>query len=155
MTILSEPLRTLRVMDVNPWQRLAEEWPTIQVIYRRLPTPHDWGQARWKNGRPVGIVLHEDLTQVQRRCALAHELEHFAQGSPCGTIRPAAEKRVIRATALYLLPDIDLIAAALADCTVHQAAEDLWVTWSVLVERLRAMSDAELDYIADRRQQSA
>lgn len=152
---LSEPERTLACMIVNPWQRLAEEWPRVALVYSDKMSRHHWGESRWRAGKPVGIALNRSLTQVQRRCALAHELEHFALGAPCGTFRPSEEKRVLKATALYLLPDLDPIAAALADCTVHAAAEELWVTWSVLVERLRTMTDAELNVIADRRQASA
>lgn len=152
MSILSEPSRTLRIMSVNPWQRLAEEWPRVALIYSEKMLPTHWGESRWKQGKPVGIVLNHKLTQVQRRCALAHELEHFNHGAPCGTIRSHIERRVLKSTALYLLPNLDEIADALADNSVHAAAEDLWVTWSVLVERLRTMSDADLDFVASRRE---
>lgn len=147
---LSDLPSTLRLMQVNPWQRLAEDWPGIPVLYRHLPSPHLHGETRWKDGAPIGVVLHEDLTQVQRRCALAHELEHLDRGAPCERLRASIEARVVRATAKYLLPDLDLLADTLAIYDMHRAALELWVTFPVLVDRLRSLTDQELAHVARR-----
>lgn len=152
MTNMSDPARTLAIMTVNPWQRLAEDWPQIQVVYSDFAIPTQWGESRWHDGRPVGIVLNKHLNQVERRCVLAHELEHLDRGAPHETLRPHIERRVLKATAAYLLPDLTVLADALAAATLREAAEDLWVTWSVLIERLRGLSDAELDFVAARRE---
>jgi hypothetical protein len=150
MAILSDPGRTLRIMSVNPWQRLAEEWPRVPVVYADLG-PHRYGESRWKAGRPVGIVLHRRLTQVQRRCTLAHELEHLDRGAPCETLRASIERRVINATARYLLPNLDLLAETLGAYDLRRAADELWVTFPVLVDRLRSLTDKELEYVTSRR----
>lgn len=155
ITELSDPVRTLRIMAVNPWQRLAEEWPHVSVTYADLGSPYKHGATRWKAGRPVAVILHERLTQVQRRCTLAHELEHLDRGSPCESLRASIEQRVIRATAKYLLPDLSLIADAVGLYDLHRAADELWVTFPVLVDRLRAMTDAELRMISDGRESVA
>ena len=155
ITELSDPKRTLRIMSVNPWQRLAEEWPRVPVTYADLGSPYKHGLTRWKAGRPIAVVLHERLTQVQRRCTLAHELEHLDRGAPCESLRASIEQRVVRATARYLLPDIALIADAVRLYDLHRAADELWVTFPVLVDRLRTMSDAELSLIGDERESVA
>lgn len=148
--ILSDPVATLRIMQVNPWQRLAEDWPQITVRYADLGTR--WGQTRWVRGTPREIVLHEALTQVQRRVTIAHECEHLERGAPCDTLKASIERRVLNATAKYLLPDVDLLAGALAVYDLHRAADELWVTFSTLVDRLKTLSDAELEYVTARRQ---
>lgn len=153
--VLSDPARTLRVMSINPWQRLAEQWPGIPVVYADLGSTYRHGISRWKHGRPVEIALHERLTQVQRRCALAHELEHLDRGAPCESLRASIERRVLNATARYLLPDLDLLADALSVYDWHRAADELWVTFPVLVDRLKALTDREVERVTLRRDHAA
>lgn len=153
ISILSDPGRTLRVMLVNPWQRLAADWPGIPVRYEDLGAEHRHGLSRWFDGRPVEIVLHERLTQVQRRCALAHELEHLERGAPCESLRASIERRVIASTARYLLPNLDLLAEAIAVYDLRRAAHELWVTFPIVVDRLRGLNDRELEQVTARRLQ--
>lgn len=137
-------------MHPNPWTRLERDWPQITVQYCDLGRMTH-GLTTWYEGVPVSLALHERLTQRQRRVALTHELEHLDRGAPCHTLRASIEQRVLNATARWLLPDIDMIAEAMAVYDLHQAAEELWVTFSCLVTRLRTMSLDQLDYIAQRR----
>lgn len=153
MTILSDPRRMLRVMDVNPWQRLAEDWPHVQVVYEDLGPR--WGLARWRHGRPWQIALHHDLNQVERRVTVAHECEHFVQGFACETLKASAERRVLKATARYLLPDLDLLADTLAVYDWHRAADELWVTFPVLVDRLKNLTDTEVQQVTLRKERAA
>jgi hypothetical protein len=111
---LSEQERTLRIMKVNPWLRLAEDWPQMPVTFLDLGSIHRHGVTRWYEGQPVALMLHYQLTQVQRRCTLAHELEHLDRGAPCDTLKASIERRVITATAKYLLPDLDMLADMMA-----------------------------------------
>lgn len=152
--ILSDPARTLRVMLVNPWQRFAEDWPSVRVEYRAVPG-HRHAETYWHRGKPVRVVLDHRLTQVQRRVALSHELEHLDRGAPCETLRASIERRVVKATAKYLLPDLDLLAGMVAVYDLRRAADELWVTFPVLVDRLRGLTDAELEYVTERRQGEA
>lgn len=144
---LSDGARRIDPMRAHPWKRLADDWPQIHVLHEDLG-PHRMGSSRWLAGRPVGIVLHRGLSQVERRCVLAHELEHFDRGQPCATLRASIEARVLRDTARYLLPDLDEIAKALATYdSLYQSAAELWVTFPVLVDRLNGLTDAESEYV--------
>lgn len=149
-TILSDSPRTLPGMIPNPWQRAGDDWPHVQIVrldlgaYRRAET-------RWLAGEPVGVVLNASLDQRERRCALAHELEHLDRGAPCGTLRARIEQQVLNATARYLLPDLDQLAETVAVYDLRRAASELWVTWHVLVDRLNGLTDADSDNVHDRR----
>lgn len=59
---------------------------------------------------------------------------------------------MVRATARWLLPDLDLIRRTLACCDARQAAVELWVPWGILVDRLNGPSDAESEYVHDRQE---
>ncbi len=77
------------------------------------------------------------MTQVERRCVLAHELEHRRRGHT--SCQPAAvERRVQAAAARFLLPDPHVVAEALvwSRCHIGEAADVLWVTPRVLEHRL-------------------
>ncbi|CAN7193416.1 hypothetical protein [Knoellia sp. LjRoot47] len=77
------------------------------------------------------------MTQVERRCVLAHELEHVRRDHR-GCQPEPVERRVQAAAARYLLPDPHVVADALAwsRCHVGEAADVLWVTPRVLTHRL-------------------
>jgi hypothetical protein len=141
----------MRVMQVNPWQRLTEDWPGIPVEFADLGSLHRHGETHWRDGQPLRVVLHGQLTQVQRRCTLAHELEHLDRGAPCETLRASIEARIVRATAKYLLPDLDALAATIGVYDLRRAADEMWVTFPIMVERLRGLTDTELDYVTERR----
>lgn len=106
-----------------------------------------WGLTRWVSGRPVEIVLNCELTQVQRRVTIAHECEHLDRGAPCASLQASIEQRVLQATARYLLPDLDVLGQHLAVYDLHRVADELWVTWPVLVDRLNGLSDDESLYV--------
>lgn len=61
---------------------------------------------------------------------------------------PVREERVRVATALWLLPDLDAIADALADSTPEAAALDLWVADDILTTRLAHLTAGERDHIS-------
>lgn len=148
--ILSDAPRTLPHMTPHPWRRLAEDWPDVQV--RHVDLGARWELTRWEQPHPV-IYLHEKLTQVQRRAAVTHATEHLILGPPPTYLRGAVERRVVAATARYLLPDMGQIADALATYDARRAAHELWVPWSVLVDRLNGLTDSESDYVHARRDQ--
>jgi uncharacterized protein DUF955 len=149
---LSVPDGTVRDVHPNPWQRLARDWPAVDVHYAELGQV--WGRTRWTRDGAL-IILNQRLTQVQRRVTIAHELEHLDRGAPCATLRASIEQRVLTDTARYLLPDIDAVAEAVAVYDLRRAANELWVTFPVLVDRLRALSAAQLAYVAQRRDAAA
>lgn len=147
MSELSDLNRILPLVQVNPWQRLVEDWPQIRVEHEDTGSPYRHGVTHWADGTPIRVVLHKALSQVQRRCALAHELEHLDRGRPCESLRASIERRVLRDTARYLLPDLGIVGAALTVYSLRQAAAELWVTFPVLVDRLNHLSAKEAEYL--------
>ena len=139
----------------NPWARAGKDWAHVQIVHRRLASPHHRGETRWLAGEPVAVVLNTCLSQRERRCTLAHELEHLERGQPCGTLRSYIEARVVRATSLYLLPDLEHVADTLGAYDAHTAAAELWVTFPVLIDRLNNLTDTEADYVYSKREEVA
>ena len=115
----------------SPWRALREL--TDVILHWHPDLPHPLRGA--SNGER--IWLSSDMTQVERRCVLAHELEHVRRRHS-GCQNDAVERQVQAATARYLLPDAHLVAEALAwaRCHLEEAADVLWVTPRVLGHRL-------------------
>lgn len=132
-----------------------------------MSTPHPWRALRslahvrlhWRDDMPPHlrgatdgqrIWMRADLSQVERRCTLAHELEHVRAGHR--DCQPEVVERQVRARAArFLLPDVHVVADALAWAhDVEEAADVLWVTPRVLAHRLEALHPAERAIIAAR-----
>lgn len=132
--------------------------------------PHPWRRLRslthvvvsWRDDLPDRMVgategdriwLRADLNQVERRCVLAHELEHRDRGHN-GCQPELVEATVRAAAARYLLPDPHCVAEALvwARGDVEAAADELFVTPRVLRHRLdaRHLHPAERAIIVER-----
>lgn len=88
------------------------------------------------------ITLDVRLTQAQRRCTLAHEIEHVG-GGHVGPQPPAVERAVERAAARKLIELSDLADALHWTSDAHELAEVLWVDASVLSARLDALTNGE------------
>ena len=134
-----------------------------------MQLPHPWRRLRllphlivsWRDDLPDYLLgategdrvwLRSDLDQVQRRCTLAHELEHQERGHD-GCQPDPVESAVRSAAARYLLPSPHVVADALVwagDMT--EAADVLWVTERVLRDRLdaRHLHPAERAIIVER-----
>lgn len=86
------------------------------------------------------LWLRSDMSQVERRCVLSHELEHLRRDHE-GCQPEPVERRVQAAAARFLLPDPHVIADALVWSRGHvdEAADVLWVTPRVLRHRLDPM----------------
>lgn len=116
--------------------------------------PHPWTALRamsdtyvhWRSDLPPSlngatrgdrIWLRSGLTQVERRCVLAHELEHRRRGHD-GCQPVAVEREVQHGAACYLLPSPHLVGEALvwAALRLDEAADALWVTERMLRARL-------------------
>lgn len=131
----------------HPWRDLAALTHVV-VHWRDLHTG-TWGAT---NGLDR-IWLDKRLLQVERRCTLAHELEHIRRGHR-GCQPPVVEQRVAHAAARYLLPDPHQVADALvwAGGCVDEAADELWVDPPTLEARLdpRHLHPAEKAIIVGR-----
>lgn len=108
-----------------------------------------FGQGRYYHAQRT-IVLNRNLTQVERRCALTHELIHAERGDvPTGFTWTDA--RVERATdmesARRLIP-LDLLVDAFRWTTeTYELADELNVEPYYLAIRMRHLTDADRDYI--------
>jgi hypothetical protein len=130
----------------HPWRALGRLTHVV-VVWAELP-----GLLGATNGRDR-IWLDPRQLQVERRCTLAHELEHLRLGHD--RCMPGwVERRVSHAAARRLLPDIARVADALAwsACHVGEAAEELWVDEPTLLARLDAsfLTRAELQALGER-----
>lgn len=113
----------------HPWRELrtAEQ---IEVHFIDLPAGM-WGAV---NGNTMWI--DRGLSQVERRCTIAHELEHHRRGDT-GCQPEKIEAQVRAAAARRLLPDPHLLADALVWARdLAEAADTLWVDQPTLHARL-------------------
>lgn len=88
------------------------------------------------------IWMEPDQLQVERRCTLAHELCHVDLGHD--TTPTVAEETKARHCAARRLIDWDgLVDAFRWSDSVTEAAEELWVTEAVFMDRIHGLSAAE------------
>lgn len=88
------------------------------------------------------IWMDKHLQQVERRCTLTHELVHIENGDTnCNC--PLAERRARAETARRLIPIEDLIRHIAWARSIHELADELWVTETVLMDRLEGLSPEE------------
>lgn len=117
----------------HPWRELRR-LSHLAVHWVHLP-PRIWGATDGTR-----IWMDPRQSQVERRCTLAHELEHIRRGHrSCQT--PAVERSVRHAAARYLVPDPHDLADALiwARGDLAEAADQLWVDQPTLTARLDAV----------------
>lgn len=98
------------------------------------------------------IVLDSRLLQAERRCTIAHELEHVERG-PTPTdpvIRAREEAAIDRAVARRLIDIHDLGEALAWSFNTDEAAEELWVDRHTLETRIHHLHPAERAYLRRR-----
>ena len=129
----------------HPWRELRAL--THVVVHWRELHPGVWGATDGHSR----IWLDNRLGQVERRCTLAHELEHIRRGHR-GCQPPAVEASVNAAAARRLIPDPHTLADALAWARgdLAAAAEELWVDEPTLAARLESAHPAERAIISTR-----
>lgn len=94
------------------------------------------------------IWLDRGMLQVERRCALAHELAHIDLGHRHGTPSPRDEEQATRLTAIHLIEWNDLLDAFRWSYSALEAADELWVVPEVLEDRLRFLAPHERALLA-------
>ncbi|MFJ4168528.1 ImmA/IrrE family metallo-endopeptidase [Paenarthrobacter sp. NPDC089714] len=102
-------------------------------------------------GRTNGIDiiwLNKALDQVERRCALTHELIHIErEHTGCQSATVEAE---VRAEAARRLIPLDQLIKGLRWARSHsELADELWVTPEVLQDRFDHLGDAEWQTLLD------
>lgn len=138
-------------MSYNPWADLRQR-QDITFGVTRLP----WDRGWWVPAER-GIVLDDRLSQVERRCVLAHELVHAENDDqPCGRIKGAArvglrqEQRARRQAAIRLVDLIPLIDAAMWCHSIEEMAAELVVDVPTLLDRIACLEDEDRRWIARR-----
>lgn len=117
----------------HPWRALRDEWPHVEVEHTSDLPP---GRLADTNGVDE-IRIRARLLQVERRCALAHELVHLEHGDG-GRCTPEVEATVTLDAARRLIPWPRLLAAVRWARSEQELADELWVTLPLL----RARTDA-------------
>lgn len=120
----------------DPWGALRR-LTHIHIEFVRMPD----GVPGRTDGLRV-IWLDNRLQQVERRCALAHELVHVELGHD-GCQRPCIEHEVRVATARNLITIERLCQQAAWARSLQELADELWVTTDVLTDRLETLTPDE------------
>ncbi len=128
----------------HPWRTLRDLTDWILTFDHTLASR---GECSWSTKT---IRLRAGLTQAQRRCVLAHELEHAARG-PFPRWATVREEDAVNAAAARKLINIRALGEALAwsQC-LDEIAEELWVDVPTLTARLSHLHPAERAYLAQR-----
>lgn len=92
---MSHPAGTLHVLmgEWHPWRELRRR---THIRCRSVDLPDECGGGLYvRRGERVLILLDEDLSQVERRCILTHELIHDERGTHCHAEQPGAWDAVV------------------------------------------------------------
>lgn len=131
-------------MSFNPWRTLRA-LTHVDLVF------HAGGPMGRTTHSTQTISLRDDLTPEERRCTIAHEVQHIKRGPMPAGLRAKDEERVRRDTAALMIPDIrpvgDAIAWALSE---EEAALELGVDIYVLRYRLKHMSPMERSWLRHR-----
>ncbi|WP_181954189.1 ImmA/IrrE family metallo-endopeptidase [Kocuria coralli] len=103
------------------------------------------GMAGCTDGRGR-IWLDDRLTEIEKRCALTHELLHILRRHD-GHQDDAAEAQIREETARVLVPMAALQEHAGEQISLWALAEDLHVTEAVLRDRLNTASAGEWEVL--------
>ena len=125
----------------DPWGALRR-LTHIHIAFIRMPD----GVPGRTDGLRV-IWLDSRLQQVERRCALTHELVHLERGHD-GCQEPRIERQVCAETARRLIPVDDLCKHAAWTSNVNELADELWVTERVVTDRLQSLTPEESAQLA-------
>lgn len=131
---------------IHPWRRLRA------LTHFQLKW-HDGGLMGETDYQASTISLRRGMTQAQRRSTVMHECLHAERGPVPMGLADREELRVRKHTAQLLLPDVRVIADAMAwaQGDMEAAADELWVDAGILRDRLRFMAHpAERAYLAKR-----
>lgn len=130
-------------MSFHPWRTLRG-LAHVRLLW------HDGGPAGLTHFGNATISLRRGLTQVERRCTLAHELRHVLRG-PFLDVNTAKEERAVEREAARQLIELEQLGEALAWAhTYEEAADELWVDLPTLRARLIHLHPSERAYLTRR-----
>jgi hypothetical protein len=130
----------------DPYLELAQKWPAVKVRIRH-DMGTDAGATLWLPDETIEIHLAHNLTRVERRCTLSHEIMHIRRGKPPFSRDQADEAAVIRDTARWLIPDLSEFAESLAAEDVSTAAKRFDVINAIIYERLDHLTKFEMEHV--------
>lgn len=133
----------------HPWRHLRSLFSEGSgVILSFGATPGD--KPAWWSPRDDSILMRPDLLQVERRCALAHELAHrdlrhsghcdYRDASRMDARAEAAADALAARRLIALKEFIDVICWT---DDLDEAADALWVTRGLLEARIAGMYGGE------------
>lgn len=131
----------------HPWRRLRERADWL-LRWARLP-----GELLgFTDFATKTITVDSRVLQAERRCTIAHELEHVRHGpTPADPVLAAREELAIDKAVAWRLIELKALGEALAWMqNLDEAAEELWVDKATLLTRLRHLHPAERAYLARR-----
>lgn len=135
----------------NPWAAVGQQTDVL-VAFDQL----EHAQAYWEPDERV-ILIDSRLGQVERRCALAHELAHIDSGDTGCEHGPDAARLEIRqerradSLAAQRLIGLDDLADALVWALGYdEVAECLHVDRKTVRARITGLTDTERAYIERR-----
>lgn len=138
-TDLSVVAAIITGMD-HPWRRLRDmtDWA---LAWGRLPGALQ-GRTDWATHT---ITLDPCLLQEERRCAIAHELEHIRHGPAVDDPVLAAREdhKVETAAAVRLVDMPHLIRALQWSDRLDEVADECWVDVGTLRARLASLTESE------------
>lgn len=130
-----------------PLVKLPHPWRRLRAARHVTLTWHDTGPMGWCRHSTQQVSIRTDLTQVERRCTLAHELVHLERG-PAIVGYGHHEERLVHDQAARWLISIDALADALVWCFDDQeVADTLWVDLNTVQTRLVNLTTDESAYI--------
>lgn len=132
----------------HPWRHLRSLFSDDGVILSFGRTPG--GKPAWWSPEDDSILMRSDLLQVERRCALAHELAHrdLRHSGQCDyPDAPRQDRRAETAAdelaARRLIALKEFIDVICWTDDIDEAAEALWVTRRMLEARIAGMYGGE------------
>lgn len=129
----------------HPWRRFRAfvEW-TLQ--WQCLPD----GMLGRTDFASRTVTLTVDLSQAERRCTIAHEVEHITAGPVPAFYWPREELRIDEAVACRLIELEDLADALAWSLNVYELADELWVDVPTARARLATLTEQEGQWLRDR-----
>lgn len=133
----------------HPWRRLRQRADWL-LRWSRLPGNY----AGLTDHRSRTIWLDSRLLQAERRCTIAHELEHVERGPvPTDPVLAAREEAAIDKIVARRLIGLHALGDALAwSLNLDEAADELWVDVPTLRTRLEHLHPSERAYLRRRLQ---
>ncbi len=130
----------------HPWRELRALGEDVYLEFCDTPG----GKHAWWSPAHDTFLMRRDLLQVERRCALAHELAHRTLRHSGQCTYPDArrqnkrQERIADVWAAERLIPLDLLAKHIAwTDDPDELADDLWVTRRLLDVRLETMMGGE------------